>query len=88
MTPLPRPSVSPLPAYASIAPQRPESFAGALLALARWGLFNRQPKPTLRERQLAAAAIERLADELADEGTPAEKLKLQPKRPRRIADPR
>jgi hypothetical protein len=54
MTPLPRPSVSPLPASASIAPQRAESFAGALLTLARW-LFHRQQKPSQRERQIEDA---------------------------------
>jgi hypothetical protein len=62
----PRPSVSPLPSYAS----RPElihlvSFSDACRQIGRW-ITGRKPRQTMRERQLEAKVVERLAEELAE----------------------
>jgi hypothetical protein len=66
MPPLPRPSVSPLPSWASRP--APDStvvpFPDAAKAISRWWRGDRL---TQRERQIEAAAVERLVDELEAE---------------------
>jgi hypothetical protein len=66
MQPLPRPSVSPLPSYASIPTGRQPSFAETVRAVLRW-FTNRQLPPSKGELFLEQRIIERLAVELQDE---------------------
>jgi hypothetical protein len=64
MRPLPRPSVSPLPAYASRPfASRPVTIVEALKAIIAW---LRGRKPTFREQVLEAKLVERLADEIEE----------------------
>jgi hypothetical protein len=63
MQPLPRPSVTSLPAYASIPSHRAVSFSAAVGQIVRW-LTNRQPKPTKSELQLEQRIVDLLAEEL------------------------
>ena len=89
MTPLPRPSVSPLYSFCS-TPSHRATFADDLRSIWRW--WRPRPAP-LRERQLEEAVIAKLVAELEDEKEPPaetslDKPKLQPKRPRRFIDNR
>ena len=62
--PLPRPSVSPLPAYASRPfASRPVTIVEAFKAVIAW---LRGRKPTFREQVLEAKLVERLAEEIAE----------------------
>jgi hypothetical protein len=64
MQPLPRSSVSPLPSFCTrpdVVP-RYQSFAEIVTLI--WRHLSGRPKPTLRERQLETAMIERLAAEM------------------------
>ena len=65
MPPLPNPSISPLPSYASrpIVTHRAPSFGESLRSIVRW-LINRQSAPPKAEQQLEARIIERLVAEL------------------------
>ena len=68
MTPLPRPSVSPLYSFCSTRPDtvpRYVSFSETLQAIIRH--LTGKPKPSQREQFLAAPAVERLAEEMAAE---------------------
>jgi hypothetical protein len=65
MTPLPRPSVSPLYSFCTTRPypvRRYEPFSETLQAI--WRAVSGRPKKTFRERVLEAAQFERLAEEL------------------------
>jgi hypothetical protein len=69
MRPLPHPSANPLPSWAS-RPATPYThvvpFTDACRQIGRW-ITGRKPRQTMRERQLEAAAVERLVDELEAE---------------------
>jgi hypothetical protein len=60
MPPLPRPSVTPLPAYASLPTHRAPSFVDALKAIVAW---LRGTKPSRSEVQLQDRLVERLAED-------------------------
>jgi hypothetical protein len=77
MTPLPRPSASPLPSFCVVPTRHSLSFAETTKAVLRW-IPGRQPRQTARERQLEALTIERLAQEL-DEGDGKEERKTKGK---------
>ena len=64
MRPPDRYSVSPLPSYCVVPTRRAPSFAEMVKAVWRW-FTGTQPRPTMRERQLEAAVIERLVEEMA-----------------------
>jgi hypothetical protein len=66
MPPLPNPHVSPLHSFASRPDVVPRyvSFSETIGAIIAW---LRGDRLTARERQIEAATVERLAEELADE---------------------
>jgi hypothetical protein len=69
MRPLPKPSVSPLPASASRPfASRPVTIVEALKVIIAW---LRGRKPTFREQMLEAKLVERLAEEIEEQETPA-----------------
>jgi hypothetical protein len=87
-------SVSPLHSFITVPSHRAPSLIESLRAIAVWW---RPKTPTLRERQLEAALVERLAAEIEIEtslnGAHSDQSEtsltpLPPKRPRRIEDPR
>jgi hypothetical protein len=84
MTILPRPSVSPLPAYASMPTHRAPSFVDALKAIVAW---LRGDKPTQSEEQLKARLVALMAEEMGENEPPEasliDKPPIAPKRPRR-----
>ena len=87
MQPLPRPSVSPLYSFCSMPTHRAPSFSAALKAIIGW-LRGTKPQASRSEQQLEQRIVDLLAEELAENESPAEpslidKPKLQPKRPRR-----
>ena len=94
MTILPRPSVSPLPAYASLPTVRQPTFSAALRSIIGW-LTGHQPEVSKSEKQLEARLVDLLAEEMAGEtsltvdGAEASretslKPPIAPKRPRRL----
>jgi hypothetical protein len=72
MTPLPHPSVSPLPSFCTVrhdAVPRYVSFSETVAMI--WRHLRGGVQPTQRERQLEAAVVERLATEMGDDAEPA-----------------
>jgi hypothetical protein len=68
MQPLPHPSVSPLPSFASMPTvRRSPSFGETLGAVLRW-MIGRQRQPSLRERFKTARLIDQIAEELDSNG--------------------
>jgi hypothetical protein len=65
MTILPKPSVSPLPSYASLPTHRPVSFAETVMLVWRW-FTGRQKPPSKSEVQLQARLVDLLAEEMAN----------------------
>ena len=65
---LPKPSVSPLPSWASrpVAVRRVPSFPEVLREIVRW-LTGRQKPPTLWERFAQARLVDALAEEIEAE---------------------
>jgi len=85
-------SVSPLHSFVTVPTHRAQPFSATLRSIIAW-LTNRQPKPSKSEEQFAQRIVDLLAAELEEDEPPAEagvidKPKLQPRRPRRIEDPR
>jgi hypothetical protein len=68
---LPRPSVSPLHSFVSVPTisHRAVSFSAALRLIVRW-MTGRQPESSARDRQLEAAVVQKLIEELPDEPEP------------------
>ena len=84
--PLPRPSISPLPSYASRPfASRPVTIVEALRQIVAWW---RGDKPTFKHQIAEAKLIERLAEELAEEETPPTPAPRQPKRSLRASTDR
>lgn len=72
MTPLSRPSASPLPSFCIVPTRHSPSFAEITKAVLRW-ITGREPRQTARERHLEALTIERLAQELEEGDGKAER---------------
>jgi hypothetical protein len=92
MEPPRRYSASPLHSFVTVPTHRAQPFSVTLRSIIAW-LAGRQPPPSKSEVQFEQRIVDLLAEELAENEPPAEaslidKPKLQPKRPRRIEDPR
>jgi hypothetical protein len=98
MQPLPRPSVSPLYSFCSVPTHRAPSFSAALRSIMAW-LTGYQPEVSKSEKQLEARLVDLLAEELAENESPADQVAknlatsatslidrppIAPKRPRRL----
>jgi hypothetical protein len=80
MRPPPHYSVSPFYGFVTTPIDRAPSFAEMLTTIWRW---RRGTKPTMRERQLEAAAVERLAAEMGDQAEPPAHAGGEPRGERR-----
>ena len=80
-------SVSPLHSFVTVPTHRAQPFSATLRSIIAW-LTNRQPKVSRSEQQLEQRIVDLLAEELEENESLIDKPKLQPRRPRRIEDPR